>query len=252
MQHAIALGNRLLAALPKADLESLGPLRKVPLERDAVLVHSGYPAERIHFPCSGMISFMMEMPNGQAAATSVAGNDGVSGMLLSLGPASSPITAVVRLPGTAWQISPAQFNAALRRRSAIRVMVLTFARTLLVQLQHVAVCNALHSVEQRMAAWLLRMHDRVEGDVVPVTQDAIAELLGVRRTTVTLAALKLKEAGAIRSHGRGSIEIDRKRLEAASCQCYKLMSHRIDGIASQHRIKTSHHHATSSRADWFG
>ena len=248
MQHTIALGNRLLAALPKADVESLGPLRRVPLERDAVLVQPGYPAQQIHFPCSGMVAFMMEMPNGQAAATAVTGNDGISGMLLSLGPVPSPITAVVRVPGTAWQISPAQFNAALRRRRAIRAMVLTFARTLLVQLQHVAVCNALHSVEERMATWLLRMHDRVEGDVVPVTQDAIAELLGVRRTTVTLAALKLTEAGAIRSHGRGSIKIDRKRLEAASCQCYELMSHRINGIVSQHGIKISQ----SPRADWLG
>jgi len=207
MQHTIALGNRLLAALPKADVESLGPLRRVPLERDAVLVQPGYPAQQIHFPCSGMVTLMIEMPNGQVAATAVTGNDGISGVLLSLGPVPSPITAVVR-----------------------------------------AVCNALHSVDERMATWLLRMHDRVEGDVLPVTQDAIAELLGVRRTTVTLAALKLTEAGAIRSHGRGSIKIDRKRLEAASCQCYELMSHRINGIVSQHGIKISQ----SPRADWLG
>ena len=207
MQHEIALGNRLLAALPKADVESLGPLRRVPLERDAVLVQPGYPAQQIHFPCSGMVTLMIEMPNGQVAATAVTGNDGISGVLLSLGPVPSPITAVVR-----------------------------------------AVCNALHSVDERMATWLLRMHDRVEGDVLPVTQDAIAELLGVRRTTVTLAALKLKEAGAIRSHGRGSIKIDRRRLEAASCHCYELMSHRINGIVSQYGVKI----LQSPRADWLG
>ena len=111
------------------------------------------------------------------------------------------------------------------------------------------ICNQRrHSVDERMATWLLRMHDRVEGDVLPVTQDAIAELLGVRRTTVTLAALKLKEAGAIRSHGRGSIKIDRRRLEAASCHCYELMSHRINGIVSQYGVKI----LQSPRADWLG
>lgn len=245
MQHAIGLGNRLLAALPKADLESLGPLRKVQLKRDAVLVHSGHQAEQIYFPCSGMIAFIMEMPNGQAAATAVTGNEGVCGMLLSLGPVPSPITAVVRVAGTAWQISPAQFNAALRRSRAVGAIVQTFARTLVVQLQHIAVCNALHPVEERMASWLLRIHDRVEGDVVPVTQEALAELLGVRRTTVTLASLKLKKSGAIRSNARGSVEINRPLLETASCECYELMSHRIDGIMSQDATKIRHHRAVS-------
>jgi CRP-like cAMP-binding protein len=243
MEHATAFGNRLLAALPAADRELLAPLRKVPLERDAVLVQSGHQAEQIHFPCGGMIAFIMEMPDGQTVATAVTGNDGVSGMLVSLGPVPSPITAVVRLPGSAWQVPPARFNAALRRSSAIGTMVQMFARTLMVQLQHITACNALHSVEERMALWLLRIHDRVEGDVLPVTQEMIAELLGVRRPTVTQVALKLKGGGAIRSNWRGGIEVDRQRLEATTCQCYKMMSRRIDGIVSEDATKTRHHHS---------
>jgi CRP-like cAMP-binding protein len=238
MTHA-PIGNRLLDALPRFDFELLAPhLRKVPLERDKVLLHSADQAEQIHFPTSGLIASIMEMEDGEAVATAVTGNEGVSGMLVSLAPIPSPVTAVVRVAGHAWQISPARFNAALRRSSAIGTMVQMFTRTLLAQLQHVAACNARHSVEQRMASWLLRLHDHVEDDELLVTQDAMAELLGVRRPTVTQVAAKLKEAGAIRSSRRAFIEIDRGRLEASTCPCYQAMSSRIDRIV--HTIKPVH------------
>jgi CRP-like cAMP-binding protein len=118
-------------------------------------------------------------------------------------------------------------------------MAQMFTRALLAQLQHVAACNALHSVEQRMALWLLRLHDHVEDDELLVTQEAMAELLGVRRPTVTQVAAKLKETGAIQSSRRGYIEIDRGRLEASTCPCYQAMSSRIDLIV--HTIKPSPH-----------
>ena len=96
------------------------------------------------------------------------------------------------------------------------------------QFQHVAACNALHSVEARLARWLLHVHDRADGDVLPLTQETLAEFLGVRRTTVTQVISKLRESGAIRSNARSSIEIDRPRLEAAACECYQLMRRRIE------------------------
>ena len=186
MQRSTRIGNRLLAALPPADFDLLAPhLKKVSLERDAVLVRSGDPTEQIYFPCSGTIAFIMEMPNGQTVATAVVGNEGAVGMLTSLGPSPSPTTAVVRVTGTAWQISPAQFRAALRHSGAIRRAVQIHSRALLAQFQHVAACNALHSVEARLARWLLHIHDRAHGDMLPLTQEALSELLGVRRTTVT-------------------------------------------------------------------
>ena len=121
MQRSTRIGNRLLAALPPADFDLLAPhLKKVSLERDAVLVRSGDPTEQIYFPRSGTIAFIMEMPNGQTVATAVVGNEGAVGMLTSLGPSPSPTTAVVRVTGTAWQISPAQFRAELRHSGAIR------------------------------------------------------------------------------------------------------------------------------------
>jgi DNA-binding transcriptional ArsR family regulator len=103
----------------------------------------------------------------------------------------------------------------------------------LLQLQHVAACNALHRVEGRMARWLLQIHDRVADDVLPLTQEALAQLLGVRRTTVTLTMSKLRAAGAIRSDRRGFVEVDRTRLEGVACECCALMERRIDRMSCQ-------------------
>jgi CRP-like cAMP-binding protein len=238
MEHTTRVGNRLLAALPPADFDLLAPhLRKVSLERDAVLVRSGDQIEQIYFPCSGTIALIMGMPNGQTVATAVIGNEGAVGILTALGPSSSPITAVVRVAGTALQISPARFRAALSRSGAIRHAVQTHARALLAQVQHVAACNALHSVEARLARWLLHIHDRVDGDFLPLTQEALSELLGVRRTTVTHVVRKLRMSRAIRSDRRGLIEIDRPRLEEAACECYEIMRRRIDQIFPPETMK---------------
>lgn len=242
MEHRTRVGNRLLAALPPADLDLLAPyLRKVSLERDAVLVRSGDPIEQIYFPRSGTIAFIMDMPNGQTVATAVVGNEGAVGILSALGPSRSPMTAVVRVAGTTLQISPARFHAALRHSGAIRHAVQIHTRALLAQFQHVAACNALHSAEARMARWLLHIHDRVDGDFLPLTQEALSELLGVRRTTVTHVVRKLRTSRAIRSNRRGLIEIDRPRLEAVACECYEVMRRRIDRIVSPEEMKPRIH-----------
>ena len=242
MEHRTRVGNRLLAALPPADLDLLVPhFRKVALERDTVLARSGDPVERIYFPLSGLIAFIMDMPSGETVATAVVGNDGAAGILSALGPTRSPMTTAVRMAGTALQISPARFQAALGRSSAIREAVQTLTRALLAQFQHVAACNALHSVEARLARWLLQVHDRADGDVLPLTQETLSELLGVRRPTVTHVVRKLRASGAIRSNRRSSIEIDRPRLEAAACECYQLMRRRIEQIVLSEEMKPPGH-----------
>ena len=242
MEPATRVGNRLLAALPAADFDLLAPhLRKVSPKRDEVLVRSGDRVEQIYFPLSGTIAFIMEMPNGQTVATAVIGNEGAVGILSALGPSPSPMTAVVRVAGISLQISPARFQAALSRSGAIRHAVQIYTRALLAQFQHVAACNALHSVEARLARWLLHIHDRVDGDFLPLTQEALSELLGVRRTTVTHVVHKLRKSRAIRSNQRGLIEIDRPRLEAAACECYEVMRRRVDRILSPEGMKARFH-----------
>ena len=242
MEHATRVGNRLLAALPPADFALLAPyLRKVPLQHDAVLVRSGDRVEHLCFPCSGAIALIMELPNGQTAATAVIGNDGAVGLMTALGPVRSPLTAVVRVAGTALQISPARFQATLERSPAIASAVQIVTRAMMTQFLHVAACNALHSVEARLARWLLHIHDRTDGgDILPLTQETLSELLGVRRTTVTHVVSALRASRAIKSNRRGQLEIDRQRLEAVACECYKVMSRRIDRIVSQDALRLLH------------
>lgn len=246
MEHATRVGtrvgSRLLATLPPADFALLEPhLRKVALPHDTILVRSGDRIDHLYFPCSGAIAFIMELPNGQTAATAVIGNDGAVGLMSALGSGRSTMTAVVRVAGTALQISPARFHAALERSPALASTVQLFTRALLTQFQHVAACNALHSVEARLARWLLHIHDRTDrGDVLPLTQETLSELLGVRRTTVTHVVSTLRASRAVKSNRRGQLEIDRRRLEAVACECYKLMSRRIDRIVPQNAARLLH------------
>jgi CRP-like cAMP-binding protein len=238
MEHKARVGNLLLAALPQPDLQLLARhFRMVQLERDAVLLRSGDPVDRIYFPLSGLIAFIMDMPNGQTVATAIVGNEGAVGVLSTLGPVLSPMTAVVRVAGLALQISSTRFQTVLGDSNALNGAVQTHARALMAQFQHVAACNALHSVEARLARWLLHVHDRVEGDVLPLTQETLAEFLGVRRTTVTQVISKLREQGAIRSNRRSWIEVDSPRLEAAACECYHLMRRRIGRIVQPEEMK---------------
>jgi CRP-like cAMP-binding protein len=244
MKRHSSVGNRLLAALPAADLGLLTPhLQQISLEQDAVLVRSGDQNEQVYFPHGGTISFMLDMPNGQTVATSVIGHEGAVGMLSVLGPSRSPTTAVVRVAGIASQISASRFHAAFGQSSAIKHAVQTHTRALLMQFQYVAACNALHPVESRMARWLLHIHDRIDGNGIPLTQEALSQLLGVRRTTVTLVVRKLRASGAVRSDRRGLVEIDRPRLEEATCECYEVMRRKIDQIfpldATKPRIRAA-------------
>ncbi|MCK1735819.1 Crp/Fnr family transcriptional regulator [Bradyrhizobium sp. 138] len=232
--HRTGIGNRLLAALPPADLGLLTPyFQKVSFETDAVLVRSGDELDPVYFPHSGAIAFMLDMPDGQSVATTLMGREGALASFSVLGPALSSVTAIARMAGTASMISAAKFRAAYAQSTAIRNVVQVHARAVLLQLQHVAACNALHRVDGRMARWLLQLHDRVPDDLLPVTQEALAQLLGVRRTTVTLTMSKLREAGAVPSDRRGFIEIDRARLERVACDCYALMQHNIDRMYCQ-------------------
>jgi CRP-like cAMP-binding protein len=227
------IGNRLLSALPTADFELLAPeLETVPLDQDAVLSQAGDPIEHVFFPDSGAISLMIDMTNGQTVATAAIGREGAVGLLSVLGPSPSAITAIVRAAGTASRIPAARFHAAFNRSPAIRHVVLVHVRAILIQFQLGVACNALHPVEARMARWLLDLRDRIDHDMLPLTQEALSQILGVRRTTVTLLMRNLRASGAIRSDRRGQIEVDRSRLAAAACECHSTMGLEIEEIFS--------------------
>jgi CRP-like cAMP-binding protein len=223
-----------LAALPPEDFGLLKPhFQKVAFEPDAVLVRSGDELDQVYFPHSGAIAFMVEMPDGQTVANTLMGREGALASFSVLGPSRSSVTAIARVAGTASRISAPKFRLAYAQSAAIRHVVQVHVRALLLQLQHVAACNALHQVESRLARWLLQFHDRVPDHVLPLTQGTLAQLLGVRRTTVTLTMNKLRASGAIRADRRGFIEINRARLNSIACKCYALMERRIDRMYCQ-------------------
>jgi CRP-like cAMP-binding protein len=227
------IGNRLLAALPPADFAMLAPdLETVVLVQDTVLARAGDQTEHVVFPFGGAITLMIDMANGETVATAVVGREGAVGILSVLGPSPSDITAIVRAPVAAARIPASRFHAAFNRSPAIRHVVQIHVRAVLKQLQLGAACNALHPVGARMARWLLHLRDRIDNDVLPLTQETLSQILGVRRTTVTLLMRNLRASGAIRSDRRGQIEIDRSRLVAAACECHGTMRHQIEEILS--------------------
>ena len=228
------IGNRLLSTLPPADFDLLAPeLETVALDQDAVLARAGDRVEYVFFPHSGAISLMTSLANGQTVATALIGRDGVVGSLSVLGPSPSAITAVVRAAGLASRIPASRFHAAFSRSPAIRNAVQIHIRAMLIQLQLGVACNALHPVKARMARWLLHIRDHVDDDVLPLTQEALSQILGVRRTTVTLLMRNLRASGAIRSDRRGQIQIDRLRLAAVACECHDTMRLEVEEIFSK-------------------
>ena len=226
------MGNRLLAALPESDLDLLEPLELITLDQDAVLSQAGDAFDYVVFPHSGAIALMIDMADGHTVATAAIGREGAVGILSVLGPSPSATTAVVRAAGVASRIPASRFHGAFSRSPAIRRVVQTHIKAMLMQFQLGLACNALHPVEARMARWLLQLRDRLDHDVLPLTQQSLSQMLGVRRTTVTLLMRNLRARGAIRSDRRGLIEIDRVRLGAAACECHNAMRLEVEEIFS--------------------
>jgi CRP-like cAMP-binding protein len=221
--------NRLLAALHPADFSLLKPhLKRIVLEQGVLLHEQEDPVEQAYFPQSGMISLLAVMGDGQAIETATVGREGTVGAMAGLGPAHASSRAVVQVAGTAWVITTSQLQAAVRQSEHLRNVILQYKETLLAQVQQTAGCNALHKAEARLARWLLQTRDRVDSDRVPLTQEFLSQMLGLRRTTVTMVAGVLQKAGLI-AYRRGHVEIiGRTGLEQAACECYGIIRRRTE------------------------
>jgi CRP-like cAMP-binding protein len=221
--------NRLLAALRPAEIGLLQPhLKEVPLEQGTLLHEQGELIERIYFPHSGMISLLAVMEQGNAVETATVGREGAVGAMSGLGPRRAFTRAVVQMPGSASQIGTGKFQSIVTQSPAIREIIVHHNEVLLAQVQQSAACNALHEAESRFCRWLLQSRDRSDSDIVPITQEFLAQMLGVRRTTVTLVAQALQDAGLLR-YRRGRVEIvDRDGLEARACECYAVIRREIE------------------------
>jgi CRP-like cAMP-binding protein len=223
--------NLLLAALPPKDFSLLAPqLRDSPLEQGAVLQEQGECIDQVYFPHEGIISLLAVMQQGDAIETATIGYEGAIGLLCGFGPRRSHSRAVVQVAGVCARIPAERFRRAAEESRDIRDMIARHGEMLLIQVQQGTACNALHAVEARLCRWLLQVHDRLDSNTIKLTHEFLSQMLGVRRTTVTVIASTLQEAGLIRYH-RGRIEIvDRAGLEARACECYEAIRRDIDRV----------------------
>jgi CRP-like cAMP-binding protein len=226
--------NRLLSSLLAPDLALLARhFKRVSLDHGAVLQEQEAPVEWVYFPLSGAISLLSVMQSGEAVESAVVGREGALGLFADFGPWRACVRAIVQAPGIAECIPLTQLRTIVSQSEPIRRLMLRYKETLSAQAQQTAACNALHSVEQRMARWLLQMHDRLDDYALPITQDALSQMLGVRRTTVTLVAQKLQHDGVIR-YRRGRIELaNRSTLQTLACECYQTCRRRLDALFSE-------------------
>jgi CRP-like cAMP-binding protein len=213
--------NQLLATLSPADLGLLVPiLRESSLTRGQVIQEVEAPVERVWFPLGGLVSLVIQTSSGTIVETGAVGREGVIGAFVGLGPWNAFSSAVVQIPGRAVAIAAEPFQQAVCQSERLRNLILHYKEVLLGQVQQAAACNVLHSFEQRLARWLLQAADRTEDASIALTQECLSQMLGVRRTTVTVTALKLQKMGLVR-YRRGNIVItNRQGLEAIACECY--------------------------------
>jgi CRP-like cAMP-binding protein len=216
-----ALQNLLLAALPADDLGLLAPyLAHVDLERGRLLYDPGDRIDTLYFPHDGVISLMTLMENGAAIESATIGREGALGLSAAASPRQSLVRAIVQTPTRASRIGAHQMQDAWVKSPRIRELVDRHGEALFGHAIQSVACNALHSVEARFCRWLLTCHDRISSDTIALTQEFLADMLGVQRTTVTAVARALQEKGAIR-YRRGVVDIiDRAMLETLSCECY--------------------------------
>lgn len=213
--------NKLLASLPREDLDQLVQhMTLATMGQNTAVYEVGDEVEHVYFPLSGMFSLLAIMRDGKAIETATVGREGVIGAMAGLGPYVSLVRAVVQLPLTAGKISVAQFRKIAAGSEALRDVCINYNEVLLTQARITAACNALHAVEARFCRWLLQSADRAASNTVALTQELLAEMLGVRRTSVTEVARKMQDHGVI-TYSRGVIRIiDRPALERQSCECY--------------------------------
>lgn len=229
--------NLLLPSLPSEDYEKLRPhLTQVPLKQGATLQEAERPVEHVYFPLEGMISMLALFESGTAIEIAAIGREGAIGTKVGLHPQLAFAQAIVQLPGAALRMGIKEFQQAARQSSAITHVASCATDVITANLQQSAGCNALHHIESRLARWLLHASDRCESDHLPLTQEFLAEMLGVRRTSVSITAHALQNAGLV-IYRRGKLNIrDRSGLEAKSCECYGAIRRNIARILENAKL----------------
>jgi CRP-like cAMP-binding protein len=223
--------NRLLAALPAADYERLLPaLERVSMPLGLVLYESGGILDYVYFPTDSIVSLLYVMVDGASAEIAVTGCEGLVGIALFMGGETTPSRAVVQSAGDGYRLKAASLKKEFDNGGVLQHLALRYTQALITQMAQTAVCNRHHSVEQQLCRWLLLSLDRLPSNELTMTQELIANMLGVRREGVTEAAGRLQAAGLIK-YSRGHIEVlDRPMLEARVCECYGVVKKEYDRL----------------------
>ncbi len=223
--------NHLLGMLPEADQARVFPLLElVTLTLGDVLCESGDSGGYVYFPTDSIVSLLYLMENGASAEISVVGRDGMVGIALFMGGGSTTTRSVVQSAGHGYRLSRTQFETEIDRHGALLDLMLRYSQALITQMAQTAVCNRHHTIDQQLCRWLLLSMDRLSGNELLMTQELIANMLGVRREGVTEAAGKLDKLGVIK-YRRGHITVlDRARLEALTCECYRVVKSETDRL----------------------
>ncbi len=225
--------NHLLAALPASEFERLAPhLELTPLKLGEVLYESGGRLQHVYFPTDSIVSLLYVMEDGDSAEIAVVGKEGLLGISLFMGGETTPNRAVVQSQGFCYRLPASHLKLEFSRAGPMMHLLLRYTQALITQMSQTAVCNRHHSIDQQLCRWLLLSLDRLNSDELKMTQELIANMLGVRREGVTEAAGKLRDAGIIQ-YSRGHIKVlDRPKLEQHVCECYAVVKKEDDRLLS--------------------
>jgi CRP-like cAMP-binding protein len=223
--------NHLLAALPAADYARLVPdLHLIPMPLGWAIYESGGPQGYLYFPTDAIVSLLYVLADGDSTELGVVGNDGLVGISLFMGGETTPSRAVVQSAGYGYRLKASVLKAEFEHGGALQLLLLRYTQALITQMAQTAVCNRHHSVDQQLCRWLLLSLDRLPSNELVMTQELIADMLGVRREGVTEAAGRLQAAGLIH-YSRGRITVlDRPKLEARVCECYGVVRRETDRL----------------------
>jgi CRP-like cAMP-binding protein len=220
--------NRLLLALPARNLKRLmQELEHIPCARELVLMGADSSLDYVFFPDSGVVSVLAAYADGSAIEMATIGREGCTGVQAVFGAKISSFQLLVQIPGSAERMSRTAFTRAMQSMPAFRDLMYAYVHAFLEQVMVSVACNGAHSIKQRLARWLLMMRDRSDGDELPITQELLAEVLGVQRPTITNTARELERAGLIERGRRQITIVDRQGLLEASCECYQLVRTRV-------------------------
>lgn len=220
----VSIGNRILAALPHQEFRRIEPnLESVYLEKGKVVYLTGDRIRHVYFPVSGLLSLLSATETGSTVEVAMVGNEGTVGLPALLNKGMIPYEVTVQISVEAFRIKSEVLQQEFDRGEGLQELMLDYVQVLIAQIAQLSVCNRFHTIEKALSRWLLVAQDRVNTDCLNLTQENISNALGVPRTGVTMAAGALQRAGLIR-YSRGKIVIlDRARLEASSCECYRIL-----------------------------